>query len=175
MTREELGEHMAHMVWESLSDLLVSDDSRRLFDELGLSMTEGMPDDRASEELLVFLLWAHARALRQAFHRRSDPEPLHCVLGALHRAVYQDLEAHGFTSSNLPVFEQRVSARYFDYHHALEDSPEALGVAAALHLGAGQSTPEAVRILAARAQEIFQPLQDFLEEVEIIPPGSPTR
>ncbi len=174
MTREELGAHVAHMVWESLSDLLLSNESSQLFSDLGVSTEEGVPSDSATEELLIYLMWAHVRSVRQVFHPRTNGDPVKCVLGALHRAIYEDLEKRGITSAELPIFEQRAAARYFDYHHALEESPEVLGMAAARHLGrSDEPSCKAARILASWAQEIFQPLQDFLEEIEIIPPGDP--
>ncbi|TVP55861.1 MAG: hypothetical protein EA351_09625 [Gemmatimonadales bacterium] len=174
MTREELGAHVAHMVWESLTDLLLSDESSRLFSDLGVSTEDGVPSDSATKELLIYLMWAHVRSIRQAFHPRANGDPVNGVLGALHRAIYEDLEKRGITAAELPIFEQRVAARYFDYHHALEESPEVLGRTAARHLGrSDEPTPESARILASWAQEIFQPLQDFLEELEIIPPESP--
>lgn len=171
MTREELGDHLAHMVWESLSDLLVSEDGRTLFEALEVPVSDGLPRDPAAEELLIFFLWSHARAIGWASAERPDRDPLSCILSALHRAVYHDLEAYGIPATELPLFEQRVGARYFGYHHAAATSPLELGRAAATRISpVDRSTPEAAEILARRSLDVSEPLRDFLEDLQIVSP-----
>jgi hypothetical protein len=76
---------------------------------------------------------------------------------------------HGTPQSQLPIFEQRVSARYAEYHQASAESDERLGEAVCRHL---TGTPEDCRQLALaiteRAIAVANPLRDFLEEVELV-------
>lgn len=175
LTREELGGHLAHMVWEAVPDLLVSEDSRRAFAELGVELQDGVPQPPADDELLVFLLWAHVRGVREAFRRRADREPLGSVLSAFHRAVYADLERRGVSLQALRIFEQRLGARYVEYQRASERSAMELEKAVRSHLSPGDSPgplPDAP-ILASRARELSEPLVDFLTDLEIVPVGPP--
>jgi hypothetical protein len=169
MTPGELGEHAAHLVWESFSDFMTSEELVFLVRDLGLPTVEGIPDEYPSKELLIFHLWAHTRAIQMGLGGRAEPAGVvRRVLDALHLAVFEDLEGTGYPKSHLPVFEQRVSARYAEYYQAAERGDEQVGHAALLHLLAGDAREghdEASRILTRRAVELASPFRDYVEEV----------
>jgi hypothetical protein len=169
LTPGELGEHAAHLVWESYSDFMISDELSLLMDALGLPTVEGIPDEYPAKELLIFHLWAHTRAIQLGLGGRGEPqETVRAVLDALHRAVFEDLEGTGYPASFLPVFEQRVSARYAEYYQAAEVGDDRVGEVAAHHLVSGEPTsgvPEANRVLTTRAVEVARPFRDFVEDV----------
>ena len=82
--------------------------------------------------------------------------------------VFEDMVDNGTPKSQLPLFEQRVSARYAEYHQAAAESDDKLGQAVSRHLLGGivrESTTEAIR---ERAVAVANPLRDFLEEVELV-------
>ncbi len=167
MSPKELGDTVAHFVWESFSDFLVAPEMAELLAALELEVDGGVPPERETGELLIFHLWAHTRAIQLSFVRRGPEEQVREGLDALHRAVFEDMVENGTPEAQLPVFEQRVSARYAEYHAAAADSDEALGKAAAAHLGSEAPSPEAARILMERAVEVANPLRDFLADVDL--------
>lgn len=169
MTPEELGDNLARLVWESFSDFIAEGDADVPLSQLGVTMEEGVPDPHATEEALIFLMWAHTRGAQLAFVRRA-PDPLvRSGLDALHRAVFDDMVEHGTPPAHLPIFEQRVSARYAEYNHAADVSDALLGRVVVRHLTGRDHAEEGVsRALAERAIAVADPLRDFLEEVELI-------
>jgi hypothetical protein len=168
MNPRELGEHLAHLVWESFSDFLTDETSRAFLDELGLTSAEGLPDERVAGELLIFHLWAHTRAVQLAFFGTPAEARVRATLDALHHAFFQDMEANGTPEAHLPVFEQRVSARYSEYYTAAEESDELVGQAVLAHLAPpSRRTGTMARVLTERAIELSNPLRDFLTDVEL--------
>lgn len=169
MTPEELGDNLARLVWESFSDFLADGDADVPLSKLGVPMDEGVPDPHTTEEALIFLLWAHTRGAQLAFVRRT-PDPLvKAGLDALHRAVFDDMVEHGTPEAYLPLFEQRVGARYSEYNQAAEVADDRLGQVVEQHLTGRNETKEArSRALAERAIAVADPLRDFLEDVELV-------
>lgn len=170
MTTDELGDNLARLVWESFTDFLSRDDVETPLPEGPVLREEdGAPDDQAAEEALIFFMWAHTRGAQLAFLRRVSPQVIRRGLDALHRAIFDDMVAHGTPESQLPIFEQRVSARYAEYHQASAESDERLGASVCRHL---TGDPEHCRQLALaiteRAIAVANPLRDFLEEVELV-------
>ncbi len=170
MTPAELGDSLARLVWESFSDFLSHEDvetplpaTRTLADEAGDL------DERTAEEALIFFMWAHTRGVQLAFLGRAPDHRIRKGLDELHRAVFEDMVEHGTPRAQLPLFEQRVSARYAEYHHAAAESDARLGEAVSRHLVL--SSDEAVSIadaIAERAIAVANPLRDFLEDVELV-------
>ncbi len=171
MTPRELGEHLAHLVWESFSDFLTDEESRRFLAELGIAGEDGLPNERAVEELLIFHLWSHTRAAQLAFVGTPREGRLRETLDALHHAFFQDMVENGTPEAHLPVFEQRVSARYSEYYAAADVSDPQVGQAVLGHLippGSETVDPAGMaRVLTDRAVELANPLRDFLRDVEI--------
>ncbi len=129
------------------------------------------PQTMTPDELgaLIFFMWAHTRGAQLAFLGRAPDERIHAGLDALHRAVFEDMVAHGTPSSQLPLFEQRVSARYSEYNSAAAESDRKLGEAVARHLARNlRGQAAAARAIAERAIAVAHPLRDFLEEVELV-------
>lgn len=167
MSAAELGDNLAQLVWESFSDFI----ERR-----GLGAHQEGEDEGGTavlalptvepEEALIFFMWLHTRACQQAC---DDPESLKKVLDAMHRAIYEDLEARTFTRVQLPLFEQRVSARYTEYYDAAADrSGEKVVEVAARHvLVNGMRRPAVTLELAEAATVTSGPLRDFLEDLEL--------
>lgn len=169
MTPHELGDSLARLVWESFSDFIAEGDAEVPLTALGVPTEEGLPDNRSTEEALIFLLWAHTRGMQQAFVGRASDDLIHSGLDALHRAVFEDMGEHGTPESQLPIFEQRVSARYAEYHAAAADSDSALGQAVSRNLTGGAALSEAkIHAIVDRAVAVAGPLKDFLEEVELV-------
>jgi hypothetical protein len=169
LSTDELGENAAHLVWESYSDFLMSDTLAHLVRDLVLPTVDGIPDEYPAKELLIYHLWAHTRAIQLGLTGRGEPaDTVREVLDALHRAFFEDLEGTGFPRSHLPVFEQRVSARYAEYYQAAEQGDERVGEVALLHLLGGamhEGQQEAARLLTHRAVEVASPFRDYIEEV----------
>ena len=184
MTPDELGDNLARLVWESFSDFLAREDV-----ETPLPDVDTLDDDdgtalRTAEEALIFFMWAHTRGAQLAFLGRAPEQRIkegldalrrqcavadahHGALDALHSAVFEDMVENGTPKSQLPLFEQRVGARYAEYHQAAAESDDKLGAAVSRHM-LGQvrdSTSEAIR---ERAVAVANPLRDFLEEVELV-------
>lgn len=167
MSPERLGESLAHLLWESFSDELTDPEVHDLLGSLDLYLDEGVPDQRVVEELLILLLWAHTRTVQLAFHQRASEGWIRETLDALHGAVFEDLVKQGTPEAQLPLFEQRISARYSEYYLAAEESDERVGEVAARHLAEDGAAPEAaVRLLTARTISVSGPLRDFLLDVE---------
>ena len=78
---------------------------------------------------------------------------------------------HGTSQAQIPVFEQRVSARYADYNVAARRSDPKVGQTALDHLvdAGALDSPTMAQRLTERVVEIAHPLRDFLEGVELIP------
>ena len=170
MTPGELGDNLARLVWESFSDFLAEEDT-----EIPLSEIYKLSDDedishRTAEEALIFFMWAHTRSAQQAFLGRAPDDRIRDGLDALHRAVFEDMVEHGTPESQLPFFEQRVSARYAEYHQAVAESVERLGDVVSKHIigDEGQIDESAASALQSRAVAVAGPLGDFLEEVELV-------
>ena len=100
-----------------------------------------------------------------------SPDPLvKRGLDAMHRAVFEDMAENGTPRSQLPIFEQRVGARYAEYHQAAARSDARLGEAVMRHLTSrtdGQAQ-ELAQAVSERAIAVANPLRDFLEEVELV-------
>lgn len=167
MSAAELGDNLAQLVWESFSDFL----ERR-------GITGDEPDEEEGgtavltaptvepEEVLIFFMWLHTRACQQACSDHADC--VREVLDSMHRALYEDLEARAFSRVQLPLFEQRVSARYTEYYDAASDSSseKVVEVAARNVLIDGMARPAIVLELAEAATVTSGPLRDFIEDVE---------
>lgn len=168
MTPTELGDNLARLVWESFSDFVSHEDVETPIPESD-TLEQGAegPDRRSIEEALIFFLWAHTRGVQLAFLGRAPEDAIREGLDALHRAVFEDLVAHGTPEAQLPLFEQRVSARYAEYHQAASESDDRLGEAVSRHLTPDpkQGTVEAI---TERAIAVANPLKDFLEDVELV-------
>jgi hypothetical protein len=134
MTPEELGDTLARLVWESFSDFLSEGDTEISLGALGVPSHDGVPDEVTAEEALIFLMWAHTRGLQLAFVGRAPDELVKRGLDALHHAVFEDMAENGTPRSQLPIFEQRVGARYAEYHQAAAKSDAKLGEAVVRHL-----------------------------------------
>lgn len=168
MTPAELGDNLARLVWESFSDFLAREDV-----ETPLLDVDTLDDDdgtatRTAEEALIFFMWAHTRGAQLAFLGRAPDERIKEGLDALHSAVFEDMVQNGTPKVQLPLFEQRVSARYAEYHQAAAESDDKLADAVSRHMLGGEvreSTAEAIR---ERAVAVANPLRDFLEEVELV-------
>jgi hypothetical protein len=169
MTTDELGDSLARLVWESFSDFLAREDVETPLPDPGLNEEDGTPDRAAAEEALIFFMWAHTRGAQLAFLGRIPDQTIRRGLDAMHRAVFDDMVQHGTPESQLPIFEQRVSARYAEYHQAASESDERLGEAVSRHLGgAASDRRKTASAITERAIAVANPLRDFLEEVELV-------
>lgn len=166
---EEIGEDLAHLVWETFSDEISDPAFLALLTDLDAPLIEGLPGERVTEEILIFLLWIHTRAVQLAFRGRSQSTEVRRLLDSLHRAIFEDMVRHGTPEVRLPLFEQRVAVRYTEYGAAAEDSDVEVGrVAARLLSCGGADLPEGIgKALANRAVAMAGPLQDFLGEVRL--------
>ena len=169
MTPGELGDSLARLVWESFSDFVSREDVETPLPDVDTISDDKVSTHRTAEEALIFFMWAHTRGAQLAFLGRAPAQRIREALDALHRAVFEDMVEHGTPESQLPLFEQRVSARYAEYHQASAESDGLLGKAVSRHLKGEDPTddalPEAIR---ERAVAVANPLKDFLEEVELI-------
>jgi hypothetical protein len=166
----ELGDTLARLVWESFSDFLVEPTTRTLLADLGVpAPDEGVPDEHSAEELLILHLWAHTRAVQLSFFGRAPEHLVRATLDSLHRAVFDDMVTNGTPPHHLPVFEQRVSARYAEYYEGAEASDERVGEVAAGHVASAseRELSNAARALADRAVEVVNPLRDYLDDLEL--------
>lgn len=168
MSTAELGDNLAQLVWESFSDFLERRGlgEGRDDDDDGGTAVIAMPTVEP-EEVLIFFMWLHTRACQQAFAER--PELARRVLDDLHRAIYEDMEAHSFSRVQLPLFEQRVSARYSEYYEAATDAAteKVVEVAARRVLVNGLPRPAVMLELAEAATVTSGPLRDFIEGLEL--------
>jgi len=170
MTPTDLGDHLARLVWESFSDFIADGEAEALLRELGLDGEEGFPDQRIVEEILIFFMWSHTRAVQLAFAGRAEEGLLRAALDAMHRAIFEDMVANGTPRAQLPLFEQRVSARYAEYHAAAARSDAEVGLAALRHLAEPADGEDPDRLawgLTQRALVVAHPLRDFLGDVEL--------
>lgn len=169
MTPAEIGDNLAQLVWEHFSDFIADGDPEVALTDLGVDHDEGVPDPHATEEALIFLLWAHTRGAQLAFLGRQREDLVRKGLDALHRAVFEDMVENGTPRSYLPIFEQRVGARYAEYHQAAERSDQALGSAVLSHLTGRRTSDGALALKATeRALAVAEPLRDFLDDVELV-------
>ncbi len=169
ITPEDLGDDLARLVWESFSDFIADGDAGSVLGELGLIDEEGEPDQAAVEEALIFVMWAHTRGTQQAFVGRSSGDLLRRSLDTMHRAVFEDMVENGTPRSQLPLFEQRVSARYAEYHQASSDSDVMLGEAVARHLTGSEDPAQELKwAVTERALAVAGPLKDYLEDVDLV-------
>jgi len=169
VTPDDLADGLARLVWESFSDFVMEPTVQALLDELGITVDEGLPGERAAEELLILHLWAHTRTVQLSFFQRA-PEPLvRATLDGLHQAIFQDMVEGGTPRHQLPVFEQRMGARYAEYYEAAQVSDAEVGRVAVNHLCSGKSDAHeaSARILAERIVEVANPLRDYLDELEL--------
>jgi hypothetical protein len=168
MTPAELGDSLARLVWESFSDFLAQEDVETPLPEVDNLYDDERATRRTAEEALIFFLWAHTRGAQLAFLGRAPDALIRQGLDALHRAVFEDMVEHGTPSGQLPLFEQRVSARYAEYHQAAADSDEHLGEAVSRHLVGDATRAALVDAIRERAVAVANPLRDFLEDVELV-------
>lgn len=166
---EDLGDDLARLVWESFSDFVAEGESETALANLGLLDSEGEADQAAIEEALIFIMWTHTRGVQQAFVGRAPGDLLKQSLDKLHRAVFEDMVDNGTPKSQIPFFEQRVSARYAEYHTASKASDTSLGAAVARNLS-GADTPDDFlqRVVTERAIAVTGPLKDYFEEVTLV-------
>lgn len=167
MAAPELGDNLAQLVWESFSDFI----ERR-----GMPAHDDADDDAAvlvlptiePEEALIFFMWLHTRACQQAFS--AFPDGVREVLDSMHSAVYEDMAAGSFSRVQLPLFEQRVSARYTEYYDAASNQTDekVVEVAARHVLVNGASRPAITLDLAEATTVTAGPLRDFLEDIELV-------
>jgi hypothetical protein len=170
MTRAALGDALARLVWENLSDDLADPEFEVLFRGLEVPVEHGIPGERAFEELLIFHLWVHTRAVQLGLRDRTDAEGIGGVLDHMHRAVFEDMVESGTPRANLAAFEDRTVKRYAEYHRQVREGDEVLGAAVVRHLAGTNRplAPRAIRFVALRALEASRPLRDFLEEIELV-------
>lgn len=168
MTPQELGDTLARLVWESFSDFITDGDAEILLGDLGLTRDDGLPAEAATEEILIFLMWAHTRGLQLAFIGRSDEGLVREGLDSFHSAIFEDMVDNGTPRNQVPLFEQRVSARYAEYYAAAQQSDAELGRAVARHLSGDAETESLALALQERAIAVANPLRDFLEEVDLV-------
>ncbi len=169
LTPEQLGDDIARLVWESFSDFITEGNAETLLGEMGVNAEDGLPTEHAAEEMLIFFLWAHTRGVQQAFLSRTPDDLIREGLDHLHAAVFEDMVSHGTPAAQLPIFEQRVSARYSEYYHAAESSDLAVGTAVIRHLTRKPAQPDVLaRALADQAISVANPLRDFLEDVDLV-------
>lgn len=167
MSAAEVGDNLAQLVWESFTDFI----ERR---------TETPPHEGVDggtavltlptvepEEVLIFFMWLHTRACQQAWgHRPTEVRP---VLDAMHQALYEDLEARAIPRIQLPLFEQRVGARYTEYYEAAANvaDEKVVEVAARNVLINGMAHTAIILELAEAASVTGGPLRDFLQDIEL--------
>lgn len=169
MTPSQVADHLARLVWESFSDFITDGDAEMLLGDLGLTNEDGVPMDEAAEELLIFLMWAHTRAAQLAFVGHAPDDLVRDTLDGFHAAVFEDMKNHGTPESELPLFEQRVGARYAEYHESASRSDHEVGASAVRALTGGvQTAPPVSEGMARRAITLVDPLRDFLDEVELV-------
>ena len=170
MTPNELGDSLALLVWESFSDFVSKADVETpLPESFPTTDTEEGPTQHTLEESLIFFMWAHTRGTQMAFLGRAPDTRIRDGLDALHQALFEDMVEHGTPSAQLPIFEQRVGARYAEYNQAAAESDDRLGEAVCLHLtGEAKDCMQLATAMAERAVAVANPLKDFLEEVELV-------
>ncbi len=170
ITPDGLADDLAVLVWESFTDFISEWEGSSTLAEPALIDDKGQPDQRAVEEALIFLMWAHTRGAQQAFVGRAPADLLKRALDGLHDAVLEDMVDNGTPRAQLPHFEKRVSTRYAQYHAAAAVSDVALGKAVVHHLTGSEESPEPfTQAVTERAVEVTAPLRDYLEDVQLVP------
>lgn len=163
---EDLGDTLAHLVWESFTDLVSELEETEVLEARGIGGIDENP--RVPEETLILIMWAHTRGAELALAGRIPDPLLRETLDRMHAAVFDDMVDQGTPESELPVFEQRVGARYTEYNAASERSVAAVGDAAVSHLfpgSEGEASDTLAVVLSQRVLEVTDPLRDYLEEV----------
>ncbi len=162
----ELGDNLAQLVWESFTDFMERRGLPPEAEPEGPTTVIALPTVEP-EEALIFFMWLHTRACQQGLN--SQPDPARATLDAMHQALYTDLEERAIPRVQLPLFEQRVSARYTEYYEAARSrSDERVVEVAARHvLVNGMQRPGIALDLAEAATVTSGPLRDFLEDVEL--------
>ena len=171
MTTHELGDSLTRLVWESFSDFISQDDVETPLADMSTLYDDDGTSARTAEEALIFFMWAHTRGAQLAFFGRTPDERIRQGLDALHSAVFEDMVENGTPKSQLPIFEQRVSARYAEYHQAAAESDNKLGEAVSRHILGGIERDTTAAAIQERAIAVANPLKDFLEDVELIEAG----
>jgi hypothetical protein len=121
------------------------------------------------EEALIFIMWSHTRGAQQAFVGRAPGDLLKQSLDKLHSAVFEDMVENGTPKSQIPLFEQRVSARYAEYHSASAASDTSLGEAVARNLSGVETPDDSLRqVVTERAIAVTGPLKDYFEDVTLV-------
>ncbi len=167
MSAAELGDNLAQLVWESFTDFIERRATPGLAtDDDGGAAVLTLPTVEP-EEALIFFMWLHTRACQQACGHR--PDAARSVLDAMHKALYEDLEARSISRVQLPLFEQRVSARYIEYYEAASGAADekVVEVAARHVFMDGVSRPAVVLELGEAATVTSGPLRDFLQEIRL--------
>ena len=168
MTPDELGDNLARLVWESFSDFLSEDDVETPLPDVDTLYDDDGSAHRTAEEALIFFMWAHTRGAQLAFLGRAPDDRIRDGLDALHAAVFEDMVDNGTPQAQVPLFEQRVSARYAEYHQAAAESDVKLGEAVSRHILGGVVRDSTSAAIQERAVAVANPLRDFLEDVELI-------
>ncbi len=170
LTPSDLGDHLARLVWESFSDFMADGDAEVPVGDLGAESDDGFPPQHTVEEALIFLMWAHTRGAQLAFMGRAPDQLLKDGLDEMHAAIFEDMVHNGTPKSQVPLFEQRVSTRYSEYHAASAASDAELGDSVMGHLASrGSAGGNLGAALVLRARAVANPLRDFLEEIELVP------
>lgn len=169
ITPDGLADDLTVLVWESFTDFVSEWEGSSALAEPKLVDDEGLPDQRAVEEALIFLMWAHTRGTQQAFVGRAPTDLLKRALDGLHDAILEDMVDNGTPRAQLPHFEKRVSARYAQYHSAAAVSDVALGEAVVQHLtGSANPSEPFTQAVTEHALEVTGPLRDYLEDVQLV-------
>lgn len=160
MSAEEVGDHLALLAWHSFLDFLVN------------SVTRSTPACQAeglmTEEVLILFLWVHTRVCQNAFCGRADTQLQRSVLNRMHRVIFESLEARGMDHAELPLFEQRVGARYSEYNAVADrDASQFAAVAACRCNGGDEVQPSLRQYLAEAASAAAGPLGDYLSDIEL--------
>ncbi|MDC0160211.1 hypothetical protein OAJ07_02050 [Gemmatimonadales bacterium] len=168
MTPFELGDSLARLVWESFSDFISQEDVETPLADISTLYDDDGTKGRTAEEALIFFMWAHTRGVQMAFLGRTPEALIREGLDALHGAVFEDMVENGTQESQLPLFEQQVSARYAEYHQAAAQPGNTLGQAVSHHLLDRVVRNTTAAAIQERAIAVAKPLKDFLEEVELV-------
>src|SRR5690606_39006259 len=157
MTPSELGDNLARLVWESFSDFMSQEDVETPLPDVDTLYDDDGTAHRAAEEALIFFMWAHTRGAQLAFLRRAPDDLIRQGLDAMHSAVFEDMVHHGTPEAQIPLFEQRVSARYAEYHQAAAASDVRLGRAVSRHLAGTDERPALSAAITERAVAVANP------------------
>jgi hypothetical protein len=167
MSAAELGDNLAQLVWESFTDFLERQPVATTEADQEAGATAVVVPTVEPEEALIFFMWLHTRACQQAYP--DQPGRIRPVLDAMHKALYEDLEAHAISRVQLPLFEQRVTARYTEYYEAAANlvDQKVVEVAARNLLPWEEPRPAVVLDLAEATTVTAGPLRDFLQDIEL--------